>query len=128
MKNHEKFYRCPICGNFLGVINDAGVVPVCCGKPMLFVEANSTDAAQEKHVPVVELHGEKLLVKIGSVPHPMALEHYIQWVFVVTNLGRHRMVLEPGKPPEAHIALLPGEKPTRVYEYCNLHGLWVKDL
>ncbi|MDR0934868.1 MAG: desulfoferrodoxin [Erysipelotrichaceae bacterium] len=128
MSNHEKFYRCPICGNFFGVINDAGPIPVCCGEPMKVVEANSTDAATEKHVPDVELNGNVLHVKVGSIPHPMLPEHYIQWVFVITNLGRHRMILAPGEAPEANVLLLPEEKPLRVYEYCNLHGLWVKEL
>jgi len=124
----EKFYRCPICGNFFGVIHDSGAVPICCGKPMEVVEANSTEASHEKHIPVVELQGDKLHVKVGSVPHPMLLEHYIQWIFVVTNKGRHRMVLEPNKPAETVVALVPGEKVLRVYAYCNLHGLWVKEL
>lgn len=128
MHNREKFYQCPICGNFLGVIHDAGPIPVCCGQPMKSVEANTTDASLEKHVPVVEVNGNKLKVKIGSVPHPMLAEHYIQWVFVITDLGRHRMVLEPGRLPEIEVMLLPREKPLRVYEYCNLHGLWVKEL
>lgn len=128
MKNKEKFYRCPICGNFFGVIHDAGPIPVCCNQPMLVVEAEMTDGAYEKHIPEVELHGNRLKVKVGAVPHPMVPEHFIQWVFVITNLGRHRMVLEPGKAPEVEVLLLPEEKPLRVYEYCNLHGLWLKNL
>ena len=48
-----KFYKCPICGNVFAVIEDSGVVPVCCGKPMLHLNAMQTDGAAEKHVPVV---------------------------------------------------------------------------
>ncbi|MFA5502766.1 MAG: desulfoferrodoxin [Erysipelotrichia bacterium] len=128
MDNREKFYHCPICGNFFGVIHDAGPIPVCCNQPMISVEANSEEASLEKHIPEVEVHENKVIVKIGAVPHPMIPAHYIQWVFVVTNLGRHRVPLQPDQAPEAEIALLPNEKPLRVYEYCNIHGLWIKEL
>ncbi|MBF1343397.1 MAG: desulfoferrodoxin, partial [Megasphaera micronuciformis] len=42
--------------------------------------ANTTDAAQEKHVPVVTRENGKVHVQIGSVEHPMLEEHHIEWI------------------------------------------------
>lgn len=124
----DKFYRCPICGNVFGVIHDGGVRPICCGKPMEEIKANSVDAAKEKHVPHVELSEDTCLVKVGEVAHPMTEEHYIDWVMIHTSLGRHRFVLKPNENPEVTLNLSMGEKVLKVYAHCNLHGLWVKEL
>ena len=35
------------------------------------VVPNTTDGAYEKHVPVIEHHSDSVLVKVGSVAHPM---------------------------------------------------------
>lgn len=123
----RRFLRCDHCGNLVGMINDAGVPIICCGQPMTVLEGNTTDAAVEKHVPVVTVDGDLLKAEVGSVEHPMAEEHYIQWIFVETENGGHRRVLRPGEKPEAEFNLN-GEKAVAVYEYCNLHGLWKKEL
>lgn len=124
----DKFYYCPICKNFFGVIHDAGVTPICCGKPMQEIHANSQDAAVEKHIPVVKVEGNICYVEVGSVLHPMSEEHWIDWVMVATNLGRHRVVLNPGQEPKVELPLAKDETVLRVYAHCNLHGLWVKEL
>ncbi len=124
----DKFYYCPICKNFFGVINDANVTPVCCGKPMEVVNANSQEAAVEKHIPEVNVEGNVCHVVVGSVIHPMTEEHWIDWVMVATNLGRHRIVLKPGQEPKVDLLLAENEKVLRVYAHCNIHGLWVKEL
>lgn len=118
-----KFVRCSLCGNLFGVVNDAGVKPVCCGQPMEVLTANSTDAAGEKHVPVIERNGDKVTVKVGSVTHPMQEEHYIQWIALQQEDRMQRQVLFAGAAPEATFTIEPG-KPVTAYEYCNLHGLW----
>jgi superoxide reductase len=120
----KKFYRCNHCGNIFGVIYDAGVVPVCCGEPMEALAANSTDAAQEKHVPVIERDGASVVVKVGSVPHPMLDEHYIQWVLVTQGDFSEMAALKPGEEPSAAFTLPDASAPILAYEYCNLHGLW----
>ncbi|MDR2163468.1 MAG: desulfoferrodoxin [Clostridiales Family XIII bacterium] len=120
----KKFYRCNHCGNIFGVIQDANVVPVCCGEPMNILIANTTDAAQEKHVPVIEREGGRVTVKVGSVPHPMQEEHYIQWILVSQGGMTERAVLAPGGVPEATFTVPDADAPVKVYEYCNLHGLW----
>ena len=65
------FYRCSVCGNVAVKLVDSTIPMVCCGKRMEEVTANTTDAAQEKHVPVVSQNGAVVSVKVGSVPHPM---------------------------------------------------------
>lgn len=118
-----KFYRCKHCGNLVAVINDGGPIPVCCGEPMEVLEANSTDAATEKHVPVVTTADGKIVVHVGSVDHPMTEEHYIQWVALVAENRTCIKYLHPGDKPEVSF----GSKcvdGAEVFAYCNLHGLW----
>ena len=120
----KKFYRCTTCNNILGVINDSGVTPMCCGKRMEVLIANTTDAATEKHVPVITRDGGKVTVKVGSVAHPMMEEHFIQWIILVQGSVTKRVVLTPGAAPEAVFVVADANAPVRAYEYCNLHGLW----
>ncbi|MDO4834772.1 MAG: desulfoferrodoxin family protein [Bacillota bacterium] len=119
-----KFFVCEHCGNFVGMIKDSGVPMMCCGQPMTEVIPGTTDAAQEKHVPVFEVEGNKVSVKIGSVEHPMLEEHYIEWVAIETEKGVQRKVLKPGEAPAVEFALTDDDKLIAVYEHCNLHGLW----
>lgn len=123
----DTFYRCEVCGNIVVKVNDGGGQLSCCGQPMTIIEPNTTDAAQEKHVPVATLEGDKIIVNIGSVDHPMIDEHFIQWIYVVTEDGVLARCLKPNEAPHAEIAL-GGQKPLAVYEYCNVHGLWKLDL
>ena len=124
----KKFFVCKHCGNMIGLLHDAGVPMMCCGEKMVELVPNTTDAAQEKHVPVATVEGNKVVVNVGSVDHPMAAEHWIQWVYLETDKGGHRKVLNPGEKPNVVFALTEDEKPLAVYEYCNLHGLWVAKL
>jgi len=119
-----KFYRCEHCGNIIAMVKDAGVPVVCCGQKMTELVQNTEDAAQEKHVPVYEQKGNILEVTVGSVEHPMAEEHHIEWIALQTDKGNQRKVLKPGDAPKADFALLDGEKIQAIYAYCNLHGLW----
>ncbi len=119
-----KFYRCEHCGNIIAKVHDSGVDVICCGDTMKELVPGTSDGAFEKHVPVYEIKDNMVHVKVGSVEHPMAEEHYIQWIAIETNLGNQRKCLNPGDKPEACFALCEGEKITAVYEYCNLHGLW----
>ena len=86
--------------------------------------ANTTDAAVEKHVPVIVSDGFRIRVKIGEAAHPMTEEHLIQWVYAQTTEGGHRKVLKAGDAPEVCFDLTENEKLIAVYAYCNLHGLW----
>ena len=88
------------------------------------VTANTTDAAQEKHVPVVEVNGTNVTVKVGSVAHPMQEAHFINWIVLETSHGFQQERLVPGAEPVASFVLAEGEKAVAAYEFCNLHGLW----
>ena len=120
------FYRCRHCGNIAVKLVDSKVPMVCCGEPMQILNANTTDAALEKHVPEVTINGNHVDVVIGSTIHPMLPEHYIQFIVLKTSLGYSVRELNPGEEPKAHFELSAGETIEEVYEYCNLHGLWVK--
>ena len=119
-----KFYRCKHCGNIIAVINDSGVPVKCCGETMEAIEPNTTDAAGEKHVPVVTVNGNIVTVTVGEVEHPMLEEHFIQWIMLETKEGRQRKTLKPGDKPVATFALTDTDEVVAAYEYCNLHGLW----
>lgn len=118
-----KFYRCRHCGNLLAVIEDGGPVPACCGEPMELLRAGSVDASAEKHVPEAAREGDALRVRVGSVEHPMAPEHFIEWVAVACARRLQLARLAPGEKPEAAFDV-PAGAPVTVYAYCNLHGLW----
>ena len=128
MCKEPKFFVCKHCGNFVGMIHESGVQMICCGDPMTEVVANTTDAAQEKHVPVITVSGNNVTVDIGSVPHPMTPEHHIAWVYLETTEGGQRKCLAETGAPKAEFALIPGDKVIAAYEYCNLHGLWKASL
>jgi superoxide reductase len=88
------------------------------------LEPNTVDASNEKHLPVIKLENNVLEVSVGSVEHPMQEEHFIQWIYVETENGGMRKSFKPGEKPCATF-ILGDEKAVAVYEYCNLHGLWV---
>ena len=121
-----KFYKCKHCGNIIAVVKASGAPISCCGEKMTEIVPGTADAAVEKHVPVVEVKDGKVIVTVGEVAHPMAPEHYIEWIAISTDQGNQRKILEPGDKPMACFALCDGEKLEAAYAYCNLHGLWKK--
>ena len=120
----QKFFICKHCGNMIAFVKESGVPVICCGEKMTEVVPGTTDAAVEKHVPVVTVENNVAVVSVGSVAHPMLPEHYIEWISIQTNYGNQRKVLTPGSEPKACFALLPGEEIEAAYAYCNLHSLW----
>lgn len=123
----QKFFRCKHCGNLIGMIHDSGAPLTCCGEEMQELVANTTDAATEKHVPIVTVDGDTVHVAVGSVEHPMTEAHYIQWIYLKTEKGGQRKCLTPSDKPYASFKLV-DDKPVAAYEYCNLHGLWAAEL
>lgn len=117
-----QIYKCSLCGNIVEVVHVGGGTLVCCGKDMDLVEENTTDAAQEKHVPVVEKVDGGYKVTVGSVAHPMEEAHFIQWIQLIADGTAYRQFLAPGAAAEA-MFLVEAQNVT-VREYCNLHGLW----
>jgi len=124
----QKFFICKHCGNIITFVENKGVPVSCCGENMTELVANTSDGAYEKHVPVVEIDENKVVIKVGSVPHPMLAEHHIAWVYLKTNTGGHIRYLEVGAEPVACFKLCDNETPEVAFEYCNLHGLWKSDI
>lgn len=124
MCGEQKFYKCSICGNLIGMIFSSGAVPVCCGKEMTELVANTVEASREKHLPVVAISGNEVTVTVGSILHPSLPEHHIEWVYIQTNMGGQRKCIQIGSQPVAKFMLTEGEKLIAAFEYCNLHGLW----
>ena len=119
------FYRCPVCGEMVLMVKKAKCTPCCCGKEMVELKAGAVDAALEKHVPACSVSDGVLCVKVGSGEHPMAEEHYIEFIAVERKDGFDLKYLKPGEKPEAQFA---AEGAVAAYAYCNLQGLWKADL
>lgn len=115
------FYRCPICGNIIGLIKGRIEHIKCCGKEMELLIANSQDAAREKHLPLYERTEDEIVVRVGEVEHPMEKEHYIEWIAQVSDNQTTRIRLYPEQSPEVRFKYIPG---SILYAYCNKHGLW----
>lgn len=126
--NKRTLYVCKHCGNIVAVLEPSGVPVICCGEAMTAIVPNTVDASVEKHVPVVTAQGDGILVKIGAQMHPMTAEHYIKWVYVLTNKGSQLKYLDSSDAPEVAFSLSNGEKAEAVYAFCNLHGLWMTAL
>ena len=153
----EIFYRCEICGNIVALIKTGGGTLTCCDQEMEKLVANTVDASQEKHVPAVSINNSTIKVEVGSVLHPMVPEHYIEWIALVADDKIEIKYLKPGMEPKAEFEyhsdeekvpytdedgeipncegqpcnfMCPEEKAynIRIYEYCNLHGLWKTEI
>ncbi len=122
MTQRLQMYQCNKCGNIVAVYHNGAGGLVCCNEPMTLLEENTTDAAQEKHVPVAEKTAEGWKVTVGSVAHPMLDEHYIEWIELIYGDKTSVVFLKPGDPPEATFNVDANNVTARAY--CNLHGLW----
>jgi len=125
MKDHLEIYKCTVCGKMTQVIHEGNGELVCCHKPMTKLVAGITDAAQEKHVPVVSKSDCGYDVVVGSVAHPMEDKHYIEWIEVIADGTSFRKFLKPGEEPKASFCVKADN--VEVREYCNLHGVWKKE-
>jgi len=144
MTKLKQIYKCQVCGNIVEVIHAGEGTLVCCGQDMILQKENTSDAERfhekqspsgnlknpsevassiEKHVPIIEKNEEGVLVKVGSEPHPMTEEHYIEWIEISTEIGESKKFLKPNGSPEKMFPVKAQVKQARAY--CNLHGLWI---
>lgn len=135
-----KFYICEICGNLIEMIEDSGIVPICCGADMKELIPGATDGAAEKHIPVftessdltentdVKFCTKVITVSVGSAPHPMDARHSIEWIAVLTDKGFYRKNLKSTSKAQIDFCLKKNEQILAIYSYCNLHGLWINKL
>ncbi|MBL6991884.1 MAG: desulfoferrodoxin [Bacteriovoracaceae bacterium] len=122
MTTRDQVYKCDLCGNIVEVMHAAGGKLVCCGQPMGHQNENTTEAAVEKHIPTVSFSSGELAVKVGSTSHPMADDHYIEWIELVNKDTIYRQHLSPGGEPSYNFKVEHNNYVVRAY--CNLHGLW----
>ncbi len=125
MVKQDGIYRCSVCGNVVAVIEAHEPNIVCCNKEMELLEPKGIEQeGKEKHVPVIEIEGDKVKVKIGSIPHPMEEKHFIVFVRLLkdgkTIAGKR---LYPGQAPAVEFCIEDTSGITAI-EYCNVHGLW----
>jgi len=115
-------YKCSLCGNIVEVLTAGAAELMCCGQQMEVQAENTTDAAVEKHIPVLEKKDDGWQVTVGSVDHPMTDDHYIEWIELIAGDTVYRQFLSPSDKPTAYFPSVAGEVSARAY--CNLHGLW----
>ena len=120
-----KFYKCRHCGNIVMKIKDSKVSLECCKEKMSELSLNSQDYSNEKHVPVITVDNNVMTVNIGSVSHPMSVEHLIEWIYVEYENGGELVYLKD--VPCIHVNI-ENKHVKAVYSYCNLHGLWYKEV
>ena len=122
------FYRCGICGNLMCAVYSSGVTPRCCGQEMECVRPNTVDVGAEKHMPVIRTADNAVHISVGSMPHPMTEEHFIEWIILQTNRGTYARRLMPDRSPKVCFRIQADEYPLRAYAWCNLHGLWMQNI
>jgi superoxide reductase len=121
---HE-VYQCGVCGKIVQIVVDGKGTLVCCNQPMSLVQEKSGELeGKEKHVPVLEKTSTGVKVKVGSVPHPMAEDHYIVQIEIIGENFQQISMLKPGDSPEAEFSV-PFDKVIKARIFCNKHGFWV---
>ena len=122
MERELSLKRCKTCGKTVQILEDSNVEIMCCNENMETIVPNSVDAAIEKHVPEYTVEDGKILVKVN---HVMEEEHYIEWICLVTDEKECKKYFKPGEVAETTFCYTPGSK---LYAYCNKHGLWQNDV
>jgi len=122
MTEKLQIYKCRVCGNIVEMVHEGKGKLICCGKPMELFEENTTDAAVEKHVPVIKKTDSGIKVNVGSIAHPMEEKHYIEWIELISGGKSYRQFLKPGGLPDAEFCIELNNATVRAY--CNIHGLW----
>jgi superoxide reductase len=123
MTAKKQIYKCNICGNIVEVLFAGGGELVCCGAPMELEVEKNKDEGNEKHVPIIEETDDAIIVRVGSIPHPMEEAHHIEWIEVMTDTGYCRKFKVAGEEPVMEIKKC-GKKIIAARAYCNIHGLW----
>ncbi len=121
-----KYYECKKCGCVFELVRCGDFDKCYCGESLKPLNENSVEASHEKHIPIAEVDGDTVRVRVAEVAHPMSADHYIGWVAITTDGGTQRRPLYPDSEPVATFVLQSGERLRDVYAYCNKHGLWSK--
>jgi superoxide reductase len=128
MTEKLEIYKCEVCGNIVEVLHEGKGTLVCCGQPMtkMVEKFSESETGHEKHIPVATQMEHGTLIQVGSVPHPMEPDHYIEWIEAYRKDGKVVWnPLKPGDKPETHIGWNLADI-IEIRAYCNKHGLWIK--
>lgn len=118
----NQIYKCNVCGNMAEMVHASIGQLVCCEQPMELLNEKTKDLGNEKHVPIIEIKKGKVIVKVGSVEHPMEKKHYIEFIEILADDKVYRKQLKPKDKPLAEFCI--SAKKIMAREYCNIHGLW----
>lgn len=124
MTKHLELYKCETCGNIVQIMHEGAGEIICCGQPMTKLKQHLTEEEMhEKHIPVF-IQDNK--IQVGSTPHPMIKEHYIEFIQCMTNDHKYIITkfLEPEQKPEMELSK---QEYNITREYCNIHGLWANN-
>ena len=125
MKNELIIKKCLKCGALFEVINDCKCDECqikCCEEPVIELIPNSIDASFEKHIPTYEIINDEIYVKVN---HVMEDDHFIMWIALVNEKVTEKVKLLVNEPAECKFKYIKGSK---LYAYCNKHGLWTCDV
>ena len=129
MTKKLELYKCNICGNIVEVVIEGAGELVCCGQPMKKMQEQTTqdETLQEKHVPILKTLDDGVEIRVGSIPHPMMEEHYIQFIEAYSEDKKYvkRKYLSPNEEPVLKLKCNCSDTIAR--ELCNIHGLWISD-
>jgi superoxide reductase len=117
-----QIFKCNTCGQIVMVVHEGEGQLVCCKVPMEQQIEKTSDTGMEKHVPILEKSGDGVLVRVGSIPHPMEESHHIEWIEVINGPYLHVRGMKAGEKPEALFTSTIPDTKARIY--CNVHGLW----
>lgn len=139
----EKLFVCKVCG-YIEFGEAPEKCPICGVPKDRFVDTPdaikpSEKEGKEKHVPVLVVSQacglipgtcHDVHIKIGSTPHPMTPEHWIQWIDVYLNkvlVSRYHMF--PASIQAAVGVHFKSDQKGRVQviEHCNIHGYWMAE-
>jgi len=122
MTKINQIYKCSICGNMVEILHAGAGELVCCGQPMELLIIKNTDLGFEKHIPIIEKTKTEVIVKIGSILHPMEESHYVEFIEVIADNKIYKKFLKIGDQPIAKFEIKSDN--VRAIAYCNIHGLW----
>lgn len=124
MLKKNKVYYCEHCGNVTEALWNGKPSISCCGEPMKELEENSVDAAVEKHVPVIKREGKTVTVEVGETAHPMAPDHYILFIELITGNQVLRQNLIEGDSEAKAVFFVKESDEVSARAFCNKHGFW----
>lgn len=125
----NQFYFCKECSALIEAHKNTAQELSCCGFMMEKMNPNTFDASLEKHVPVIKVLDNEVLIEIGSEPHPMIEAHYIEWIEILCGAKKERKYLLPGELPKTIFLINPQKGDSiKALAYCNLHGLWLSEI